>query len=131
MKSIFNNSIRMTEKTLDFLWKRQEIIANNIANQDTPNYKAKLLTFEDSFRSQIEGANRKKGPGTKKVYAQAIERADADIKENDPGSNRLDGNNVSPDAEYAELARTGLQYQYALRAISDEFMRFRSVIKGQ
>ncbi|MDO5062373.1 MAG: flagellar basal body rod protein FlgB [Peptostreptococcaceae bacterium] len=131
MKSIFNNSIRMTEKTLDFLWKRQGIIANNIANQDTPNYKAKLLTFEESFRSQIEGVGRKKGPGTKKAFAEAIDRADANTKENNSGSNRLDGNNVSPDAEYTELARTGLQYQYALRAINDEFMRIRSVIKGQ
>ncbi len=128
MKSIFNNSIKLTEKTLDFLWKRQGIIANNIANQDTPNYKAKLLTFEESVQSQIESVGKKKNA---KNYSRAIERINMEVEENNSGSNRMDGNNVSPDAEYAELARTGLQYQYALRAINDEFMRIRSVIKGQ
>lgn len=131
MKTIFNNSVRLSEKTLDFLWKRQEIIANNIANQDTPNYKAKILTFEDSLKSQLEGVG--KGRKVKKIqaYREAIERTNAVEEENNSGSNRLDGNNVSPEAEYTELARTGLQYQYALRAINDEFMRIRSVIKGQ
>lgn len=128
MKSIFNNSIKLTERTLDFLWKRQGIIANNIANQDTPNYKAKLLTFEESVQSQIESVGKKKNA---KNYSRAIERINMEVEENNSGSNRMDGNNVSPDAEYAELARTGLQYQYALRAINDEFMRIRSVIKGQ
>ncbi len=128
MKTIFGNSIKMTEKTLDYLWRRQEVISNNIANQDTPNYKAKVLTFEDNLKRQIEGA---KLTGTRSEYSSAIDRAREEIAENNSGSNRLDGNNVSPDAEYVELARTGLQYQYALRAISDEFMRLRSVIKGQ
>lgn len=128
MKSIFNNSIKLTQKTLDFLWKRQGIIANNIANQDTPNYKAKLLTFEESVQSQIENVGKKKNA---KNYSRAIDRINMEVEENNSGSNRMDGNNVSPGAEYAELARTGLQYQYALRAINDEFMRIRSVIKGQ
>ena len=128
MKSIFGNSIKMTEKTLDYLWRRQEVISQNIANQDTPNYKAKVLTFEDSMKRQLEGV---RGEKTRTEYAGTIDRASDEVKENNSGSNRLDGNNVSPDAEYVELARTGLQYQYALRAISDEFMRLRSVIKGQ
>ena len=53
MKSIFSNSIRMTEKTLDFLWKRQEVISNNIANDSTPGYKAKVLTFEDNLKRSL------------------------------------------------------------------------------
>lgn len=127
MKGIFNNSITLTQKTLDFLWKRQEIIANNIANQDTPNFKAQVLRFEEDIQEQVEGVRKK----TAKNYRRAIERSKMNIEENNSGSNRADGNNVSPDAEYAELARTGLQYQYALRAVSDELMRLRSVIKGQ
>lgn len=127
MKSMFNNSIRMTQKTLDFLWQRQGAIANNIANQDTPNYKAKIVSFEDNMKSQIGSVGIRKST---KEYAEAIERSNAKMEENNSGSNRMDGNNVSPDAEYSELARTGLQYQYALRTINDEFMRLKSVIKG-
>ncbi len=128
IKSIFSNSVKLTEKTLDFLWQRQGIISDNIANQDTPNYKAKVLRFEDSIRTQLESAGEE---GTITQYDEAISRVRATIDENNTGSNRADGNNVSPDAEYAELARTGLQYQSALRAINDELMRLRSAIKGQ
>ncbi len=128
IKSIFSNSVKLTEKTLDFLWQRQGIISDNIANQDTPNYKAKVLRFEDSIRTQLESAGEE---GTITQYDEAISRVRATIDENNTGSNRADGNNVSPDAEYAELARTGLQYQSALRAINDELMRLRSAIRGQ
>ncbi len=128
IKSIFSNSVKLTEKTLDFLWQRQGIISDNIANQDTPNYKARVLRFEDSIRTQLESAGEE---GTITQYDEAISRVRATIDENNTGSNRADGNNVSPDAEYAELARTGLQYQSALRAINDELMRLRSAIKGQ
>lgn len=128
MSSIFSNSVRMTEKTLDYLWKRQEVISNNIANASTPGYKAKVLTFEDSLKESIEKSNHKRGA---REYRRAIERFKNEIIENNTGSNRLDENNVSIDAEFVEEARTGLQYQYAIRSINDELMMLRSVIRGQ
>ena len=46
MIRLFGNSISMAEKSLDFLWAKQQIISYNIANVDTPGYKAKYVTFE-------------------------------------------------------------------------------------
>lgn len=128
MSSIFSNSIQMTGKTLDYLWKRQEVISENIANVSTPGYKAKVLTFEDNLKESVRKANPNRGA---KEYRQAIERFKDEIIENNPGSNRLDENDVSIDAEFVEQARAGLQYQYAIRSISDELAMLRSVIRGQ
>lgn len=128
MKSIFSNTVRMNEKTLDYLWKRQEVISENIANADTPGYKARVVTFEESLKAQIE---KKRLLATARGYREGIERFKDEVVPNNAGSNRLDGNNVSIDAEFVEQARTGLQYQYALRSISDELMMLRSVIRGQ
>lgn len=128
MSSIFSNSIQMTGKTLDYLWKRQEVISENIANVSTPGYKAKVLTFEDNLKESVRKAKPNRGA---KEYRRAIERFKDEIIENNPGSNRLDENDVSIDAEFVEQARAGLQYQYAIRSISDELAMLRSVIRGQ
>ena len=125
MKSIFSNSIRMTEKTLDFLWKRQEVISNNIANDSTPGNKAKILTFEHNLKRSLRTASR-----DPEGLGRTIDNLKMEIIDNNSGSTRLDQNNVSLDAEFVEQARTGLQYQYATRAVNDELMRLKSVIKG-
>lgn len=43
---MFGNTISMMEKSMDYLWKKQEVTANNIANVDTPGYRRKRVNFE-------------------------------------------------------------------------------------
>ena len=127
MNKLFGNSINIAQKSLDYLWKKQSVITDNIANQDTPGYKSRYVTFEDELRSNLA-----KAPQTdEKDYVKAVENTDFRINTTENESARMDGNNVNPDAEYVELARTTIQYQYAIRAVSDEFARLRSAIKGQ
>ena len=40
---MFGNTISMMEKSMDYLWKKQEVTANNIANVDTPGYRRKRV----------------------------------------------------------------------------------------
>ena len=51
---MFGNTISMAHKAMDFLWKKQEVIASNIANVDTPGYKNKNVAFEDIYRRRGE-----------------------------------------------------------------------------
>lgn len=41
---------------MDYLWKKQEVTANNIANVDTPGYRRKRVNFEETFRRKLEAA---------------------------------------------------------------------------
>ena len=127
MNKLFGNSINIAQKSLDYLWKKQSVITDNIANQDTPGYKSRYVTFEDELRSNLAKAFQTDA----KDYVKAVENTDFRINTTENESARMDGNNVNPDAEYVELARTTIQYQYAIRAVSDEFARLRSAIKGQ
>lgn len=133
MNKLFSNSIDLTQKSLDYLWKKQGVISENIANQDTPGYKTRFLTFEDELRSRLVRENNSltgEEPGVKGKFTEIIGATDFKFNIPEDESVRMDENNVNTDAEYVELARASLQYQYSVRAISDEFARIRSAIKG-
>lgn len=73
MISLTNNSMRMMEKSMGFLWAKQAAILDNISNAETPNYKVKTVTFEESFQQALEAANReRKGSGTQPAMRKAI-----------------------------------------------------------
>ena len=122
MNGIFGNNISMAEKTLDYLWSKQSVTLDNIANGETPGYKARYVTFEDEFRKRLMASRE----GTSKDIGRIIGNSRHFIHE----SARMDGNNVNMDVENVELARTTLQYQYQLNALNSEVSRLRTVIKG-
>lgn len=126
MNGIFGNSISMAEKTLDYLWSKQQVTLNNIANGETPGYKARYVTFEDEFRKRLLAGRE----GTSKDIGEAISSSRHYTHETRDESARMDGNNVNMDVENVELARTTLQYQYQLNALNSEVSRLRTVIKG-
>ena len=70
---LFGNTISMAHKSLDFLWRQQEVIAANIANVDTPGYKSKSVSFEETYRNKLVAASKTKN--TAKIR-QAIDEAD-------------------------------------------------------
>ncbi|MBO7634022.1 MAG: flagellar basal body rod protein FlgB, partial [Lachnospiraceae bacterium] len=47
------NYINVLNKAADASWKRNEVIANNIANNDTPNYKRKDIKFQDYLKGEL------------------------------------------------------------------------------
>ena len=54
MDFLTSNSQLLLEKSMGFLWTKQAAILDNIANAETPNYKAKVVTFEEKLRAQLE-----------------------------------------------------------------------------
>ena len=125
-----NNNILLAQKSLDYLWEKQRIISENIANNDTPGYKAKMISFEDQLSKNLEEFRTQAHP-KKKEIREAINNTRISVDTSEEESNRLDGNNVNLDVEQMELLRAQLQYQYQIHQINDQFTRLRTVIKGQ
>ncbi|MBS4959341.1 MAG: flagellar basal body rod protein FlgB [Clostridiales bacterium] len=121
-----SNSMLLTEKSIDYLWKKQEVTANNLANNETPNFKSSYVTFEEEMRQQIGNRRNQNAKDIKRKILGVNPRIHTNYNE----TNRLDGNNVDIIAENAEMAKSGIQYQYAARAISDDFARLRTAIRG-
>lgn len=102
----------LMQKSMDALWMKQRVIANNIANIDTPGYKSKEVKFEAMISNNTD-ANRIPEP---------------EVVTNDSVALREDGNNVDIDKENVELYRAQIQYEYMARKMSDEFSKLKIVL---
>lgn len=134
MAEIYGNGLALSEKILDNLWMRQNATQNNIANVDTPGFKAQYVSFEEELASRIAGA----GGGTGGRFGIHVRNAVEDtvsgsaprVFRTADQSTRLDGNNVDMDQEQADLVRTALQYQYTLNSVNNDISRLRTAIKN-
>ena len=125
--ALFNtNSFRVTEQGLSVLWQKQQVIAQNIANQDTPDYNCKYLDFYAVLKDKMENSSvvgGKAAPGEKQV--QLVTRVIEDTTTN----TQPDGNNVDVDSQSTELAKVQLQYQALKNHMNGQFTRIRSAMK--
>ncbi|MGI6669484.1 MAG: flagellar basal body rod protein FlgB [Acetivibrionales bacterium] len=125
-------SLKLREKALDAAWLRNEAIAHNIANVDTPGYKRTTVEFEEHLENAI-GNSSFKGFTTDRRHIR-IGSADPDnvkirvTKSYRNLSTRLDGNNVDIDSEMASLAKNNIRYNTLVQSISSGYQRLLSVI---
>lgn len=131
MDLLASNSELLLEKSMGFLWTKQAAILDNIANAETPNYKAKVVTFEEAIRNQLEQTltkDLKPGRYTRKV----LERAETAVNVFEPQEvTRTDDNGVSVTDQMVELARNAYQTQYVMQCISNNLALLRTAVRGQ
>lgn len=125
------NSQLLLEKSLGFLWTKQAAIVDNIANAETPNYRAKVVTFEETIRSQLEETlTRDQKPGRR--TRAALEEAETAVNVFEaPEVTRTDDNGVSVTDQMVELARNAYQTQYVMQCISGNLSLLRTAVRGQ
>lgn len=119
------NYVNVLQKAADASWYRNDVLANNLANVDTPNYKRKDVQFETYLISSLTGGD-----------SLDSNIAAADLDELQPTtyvdqsnlSYRLDGNNVDINTESAELAKNQLRFYTLLDSMTQEFNRLKSVM---
>ncbi|NBH72982.1 flagellar basal body rod protein FlgB [Clostridiaceae bacterium] len=128
MNGIYGNGVALSEKVLDYLWGRQSVSLNNVANVDTPGFKSQYVTFEEEMGRRLsEASSLKKSP--KKAVSEAIRASQSKLNTTWQESSRLDGNNVDMDQEQVEIVRTAYQYQYVLNSITNDINRLKSAAK--
>ncbi|MCI9568409.1 MAG: flagellar basal body rod protein FlgB [Lachnospiraceae bacterium] len=129
MAAIYGNGVALSERVLDYLWSRQTVSMNNVANVDTPGFKSQYITFEEELDRKLTAANSAK-TAPKRAVSEAINSSHAWLNTTWNESSRLDGNNVDMDQEQVEIVRTAYEYQYMLSSISNDFTRLKSVAKA-
>ncbi len=129
MSNLFGNSILTMKTSLDYLWTKQSVTSNNIANADTPGFKSGYVTFEDAFKEKLDLALMSgKSQNIQNVLTQT---GIMEIGTNTNDGLRIDENNVNLEVEMIELAKTEQQYNYALSSLNSDIVRLSTVIKGQ
>ncbi|MBQ2282786.1 MAG: flagellar basal body rod protein FlgB [Agathobacter sp.] len=120
--------VNILDKAADASWTRENLIANNIANVDTPGYKRQDLEFEELLKNEL--GRSQYVSLDKKVRNADLSQLNPDVFTDYAGySYRLDENNVDIDVEQVELASEQIKYQALTTSISSEFERMQTVIK--
>lgn len=115
--------------------QRQQVLASNIANADTPNYKARDLDFKSTLEGALKGAATTAGtrlettaPGH--MTGNAALAADAALLYRNPAQGNVDGNTVDVDAERAAFAENTVHYEFNLTRLSMQIKGLLSAIQG-
>lgn len=128
MDFLSSNASLMMEKSLGYLWAKQTAIADNIANAETPGYREKVVTFEESLKSRLLQAARKDTPVA--AMRQALEGSTFRVTEQTVQT-RMDDNGVNVTAQMSEAIRNAYQMRYVMSSINSGLTTLRSAIRGQ
>ncbi len=123
---------RLLQAALEGLSTRQRTIADNVANVDTPQFKASRVSFETSLKQAI-GTNDQPLPMFKvKDAVQGPGDAPTEIKPSvtveSETSRRNDGNNVDVDREMLDLTDTNLRFNAVVSSVSSKLQILRYAI---
>lgn len=120
------NYINVLDKAADASWTRNDVLANNIANADTPGYKRKDVQFETYLSDAVAGTDSLDAT----VAEVDLNQLNATTYTEHAGlSYRMDGNNVDITTENVELAKNQLKYYTLMNSINQEFTRLKSALK--
>ncbi|WP_230351817.1 flagellar basal body rod protein FlgB [Lelliottia sp. WAP21] len=129
-------ALRFQQEALNLRAQRQEILAANIANADTPGYQARDMDFSSELKKVME-RGRAEGTGValaltsaRHIPAQAMTAPSTDLLYRIPDQPSLDGNTVDMDRERTQFADNSLKYQVGLTVLGGQIKGMQTVLQG-
>lgn len=124
MAGRIDQMLQFQQTALNLRAVRQELIASNIANADTPNYKAKDIDFASALRGALSGSVEKLPVTATSPQHLAGATGEsvmgAPVLYRKPLQPSADGNTVDMDVEQAQFADNALRYEASLKFISED-----------
>lgn len=137
MTNSLDDLFRFHQQALSLRSERQQVLASNIANADTPNYKARDFDFAAALRAATAGAPSAASPLTVTSAghmsgAPSGERtaSGVELKYRSVQQGAVDGNSVDMDAERAQFADNAVHYQASLTVLTHEIKMMLAAIQG-
>ncbi len=121
---LFDKTIDTLSRSLDLHLMRHSVIADNIANAETPGFKAKRLDFENALQSAVEASEG--NPASREISS-----VKAHIYEDFQSETGQDLNGVDMDREMSALTKNDIQYSAATQAISKKFALLKYAIGSE
>ncbi len=130
---LFDKNLTMLEKSMELRTRKNSMIAANVANRETPGYRAQDLVFEKELNNALHSGQP--GPlnvsdprhfdGVQREAIEDVSGSQINSFNPDP---RSDGNTVNLDKEMAKLAENQLMYQVSVRSVNWKFRLLKSAI---
>jgi flagellar basal-body rod protein FlgB len=140
MLNKLDDALSFHQTALRVRGQRQELIAANIANADTPNYKARDIDFKAAMQSAIAGTEAQSSFNVAKTSAQHLNGTALQGSPNGaPGAplfrpiiqGSVDGNTVDMDVERNQFVDNGIRYEASLTMINGQLKKMLAAIQGQ
>lgn len=134
MVSKLDNALEFQQVALGLRAHRQQILAGNIANADTPNYKARDFDFSTALRNAVAGRGSGAGlhlAATSDRHLQGTSNSGpVRLQYRTPPQDSADGNTVDMDLERASFSENAIQYDAGLSFITAQIKTLISAIQG-
>lgn len=125
----FDKALGIHPQALAIREKRSEVLAANLANADTPGYKARDLDFKSILKQSLPEAQAMDRKQTGHLAPQQL--WDSRLMYRNPNQVSLDGNTVEANVEQARYAENAVQYQASLQFLNNKFSGLMLALRGQ
>lgn len=123
------------ENALKLRTYRQQVLGNNLANSDTPGYKARDIRFADVLKAQLDGKTSSRAIGMATTHSAHIPgkvpQEDPRLLYRIPNQPSMDGNTVDADVELTEFTKNSVFTESALNMLGSTIRGRMSAITGQ
>ena len=130
---IFDTTFNAAEKAMDLYYRRHAILAGNVANSETPGYRAREL----DFGGEIEKVLKQNAPQgsedlkkTNPLHMDVDGERGAKVVYDNSMTVGADGNNVDIDTQMNELSQNGINYNQAARVLTMKLRLIRNIAMG-
>jgi len=125
---VFSSAFGIHERALGVRSQRMEVLARNIANADTPNYKAQDVDFKAMLK---EAKTEYLTATNEKHYAGLTESPDNGMRYRTPFNSSFDGNTVEMNVEQAQYGKAASDYQATLQFLENRISGLRKAMRGE
>jgi len=130
----FDSALGIHADALRVRSKRAEMLASNLANVDTPNYKARDIDFQSAMKMAMDSHSPAtvKTTNTKHIGSASLTSPTSPaVQYRSVMQDSLDGNTVDEQVEQSQFMQNAVQYQASLEFLGGKFNSLRKAIKGE
>ena len=130
----FESALGIHESALKLRTQRAEVLANNLANADTPNYKARDIDFQAVLKGEMQtGAASMKMMATNEKHSagNGLEGMSEGLLYRTPQQPSIDGNTVEEHVEHGEYMKNSMAFQASFTFLNGKFNGLKSAIRGE
>ncbi|HCN45121.1 MAG TPA: flagellar basal body rod protein FlgB [Pseudomonas sp.] len=131
-----DNELRFQQDAMSLRAERQQVLANNIANADTPEFRARDFDFAAELASSLNGDRISRGMSLATTSDRHLRAASSAASSREllyrvPDQPSLDGNTVDMDRERAQFADNSVRYQASLTFLTNRLQSLKTAMQSE
>lgn len=128
----FDKAFGLHEAALKLRVERAGVLSSNLANADTPGYKARDINFQEALAAQMNGkSGRMQATHNGHVDMSNGGRPAHEYIYRTPTQPSIDGNTVEENVEHAEFMKNNMEFQAAFQLLNSKFKGLSKAIRGE